>query len=453
MTKAIILAAGEGTRMHSSIPKPMHEILQKPMLYYITKACEEAKIEDIICVVGNGREKVISYFSEKSNIKFVEQPTDKSLGYGTGFAVISAKEHIELDEDYLILCGDTPLLKSETISFLMEAHKKNCNDVSVMSAIVDNPKGYGRIVCDENKISIVEEKEATEHQREIKEINTGIYIFKGSCLLNALNNLSNNNEKNEYYLTDAIKFLSDENLKIRVYQNKCADDILGVNDCIDLEKANKIMQKRINTFWMKKGVRMINLEQVFIGPEVLLEEDIFLGIGTMLYGKTIIKSGTIIEDNVRIENSSIGENVKIIKSVILNSKIGNETTVGPFAYIRPNCNIGDNVKLGDFVEVKNSNIGNGTKASHLAYIGDADLGERINVGCGVVFVNYDGKNKFRSKVENDAFIGSNSNLVAPVHIDSFGYIAAGSTITNDVEAYALSIARARQVNKSNWVKK
>lgn len=452
MMHAIILAAGEGTRMKSDLAKPMHTILKEPMLYYVLEACKKINMARLICVVGHKKESIEEYFKEESALSFVSQPTDKTLGYGTGFAVMCAKEWIAPQEDYLILCGDAPLIRPETLQYLIEKHQISGHDFSLMSAVLSNPIGYGRILREEG-VRIVEERDANESQRKIQEINTGIYIFKGKALLFALDKLSNDNPKNEYYLTDAVEILSKHHYQGAVYPYDCEEDILGVNDCVALHEAGLLMQKRINYAWMGRGVRMLKSENVFIGPKVVLEEDTYLGNNVALYGHSVLGKGCSIHGDTTIENSKIGQHTQIDRAVIKEALVGDHCVIGPYTYIRPQSKIGNFVKLGDFVEVKNSNIGDFTKASHLAYIGDADLEGKINVGCGVVFVNYDGEKKYRTKVAEEAFIGSNSNLVAPVTIGKKAYIAAGSTITEDVGEKTLSIARARQVNKANWVRK
>lgn len=451
--KAIILAAGEGTRMRSALAKPMHRILGEPMLDYVISACKDAGISELVCVVGHNKQEILDYFKEDTSLSFATQSTNKEDGYGTGFAVMEAKSFIKPEDDYIILFGDTPLIRWETIDFLIKKHEDGKNAFSFLSAIMDSPAGYGRIVREEDFLRIVEEKDTNSFQKEIKEINTGICIFKGSALLFGLAHLSNENAKKEYYLTDTLEILSKSGYIGDVYTYDCQEDILGVNDCYDLHVASTIMQNRINLFWMRHGVRMLRPEQAFIGPKVKLGQDLYIGPNVEIYGTTEIGDRCVLLGNSRIESSKIGNETSLDRAVVTNGEVGEKCTIGPFTYIRPNSKIKNQVKLGDFVEVKNAIIGNGTKASHLAYIGDADVGESVNIGCGVVFVNYDGTKKYRTTVKNHAFIGSNSNLVAPVEVQEYAYVAAGSTITENVEAYTLSIARARQVNKANWVKK
>jgi bifunctional UDP-N-acetylglucosamine pyrophosphorylase/glucosamine-1-phosphate N-acetyltransferase len=318
-----------------------------------------------------------------------------------------------------------------------------------MTANLENPTGYGRIIrkADESIDKIVEEKDASEEIKNIKEINTGIYCFNGELLKYALKKINRDNSQNEYYLTDTIKVLNNEGAKIGGWLLKDAEDIKAVNDRVQLAEVTKIMQKRINQRHMYSGVTIIDPDNTYIDDTVIIGKD------TVIYPSTYLEEGTIIGDscvigpNTRIINSTVCNKVTVENSKVVESFIDNGTCVGPFAFLRPGSNLGKNVKIGDFVEVKKSKIGDNSKSSHLAYIGDAEVGKDVNIGCGVVFVNYDGKNKHKTIVGDKAFLGSNSNLIAPVTIEEGGYVAAGSTITEDVKKGDLAIARARQVNK------
>lgn len=454
MEISIILAAGEGTRMKSNIPKVLHKVCGKTMLEYVVKTSKEAGIEKNYVIIGHGGEKVRDAFID-SDIVFKNQPIGDEYPYGTGFAVMQAKEHIEDDCNVVILYGDTPLITSKTIKEFIEYHLENENYGTVLTAYVEDPTGYGRILRDEegNLKSIVEHKDANEEELKIKEINSGIYCFKGRELKYALDRIDNDNAQGEYYITDVISVLKKEGYKVGAFLIEDATEIYGVNSREQLAFCEKIMRNRINSFHMKNGVTIINPENTYIGDEVQIGRDSIIYPGTILKGKTVIGDECIIGENTRIEDSRIGNRVEIYSSTIEKSTVGDGCHIGPYAHIRPNSHIGKNIKIGNFVEVKNSNIGDNSKAAHLAYIGDADVGENVNIGCGVVFVNYDGSSKYRTVVEDNAFIGSNSNLVAPVTVKKCGYVAAGSTITDEVEESTLAIARARQVNKIGWVQK
>lgn len=448
MSMSIILAAGEGTRMKSDIPKTLHFVCGKEMIKYVIDAAKKSGIEKNIVVLGHGKEKVGNNIKDMDIIT-VEQPIGKGAPYGTGFAVMAAQEYINDDDTVLILCGDGPLIRKETLESFMKFHEDNNYAVSIMTAYLENPKGYGRIVRNDDSsiMNIVEEKDASENVKKISEINTGIYCFNGKLLKYALKKIDTNNSQGEYYLTDTIKVLNIENHKIGGWVLDEPSDIKAVNDRVQLAEVTKIMQGRINNKIMLSGVTIIDPENTYIEDSVVIGNDTVIYPGVILEGETIIGSNCTIGPNTRIFNSTIRNNVTIESSKVLESFIDEGTKVGPFAYLRPGTNLGKNVKIGDFVEVKKSTIGDNSKSSHLSYIGDAEVGKDVNIGCGVVFVNYDGKNKHKTNVGDGAFIGSNSNLVAPVNIQQGGYVACGSTITDEVEEGDLAIARARQVNK------
>lgn len=447
--KAVILAAGAGTRMKSKLPKVVHKILDKTMLDYVIESAMEAGADDICVVIGHESEivkKEISY-----NVEFVLQKEQ----LGTGHAVMQAKDFIGNEGNVLILFGDTPLITGDTLSKMVDYHIKHNNTATLLSTIVEDSTGYGRIVRDESNtfIKSVEHKDATEEERKINEINSGMYCFDSKELNEALENLTNDNAQGEYYLPDTLKTIMAKHLKVNAMISDISEDILGVNSRVQLCQAQEIMQKRINYRHMENGVTIISPSNTFISKDTQIDSDTVIYPNTHIEGKTRIGKDSIIGPNNRIINSVIGDNVNIQSSTVLDSTINKNTSIGPYAYIRPNSVIGKNVKIGDFVEVKNSNIGDNTKVSHLTYIGDADVGENVNFGCGTVIVNYDGINKNRTIIEDNAFIGCNTNLVSPVKVENNAYTAAGSTITKDVPAYSLGIGRAKQVNKEQWVQK
>lgn len=452
MNISIILAAGEGSRMKSDIPKGLHKICGKPILKYVIETSKKAGIDKNYCVIGHGSERIKNEISDES-IEYRVQPTEEGSPYGTGFAVMQAQDDIPEDSTVIILYGDTPLITENTIRDLLNYHSENKNAGTVLTAYLDNPTDYGRIIRDENNevLKIVEEKDANENEKLIKEINSGIYTFDGKLLKESLKELTNDNAQNEYYTTDLIQILKSKGERVGAYIMEDSQEIHGINSKVQLAFCDKIMRKRINENLMDEGAIIINPDSTYISNTVIIGRDTVIYPGTIIEGDTVIGRDCIIGENSRIIDSVIGDNVEIHSSTILESEVGNETTVGPYAYLRPNSKIGENVKIGDFVEIKNSTIGNNTKASHLAYIGDADVGKNVNIGCGVVFVNYDGKNKYRSTIGDNSFIGSNSNIVSPIKVSDWAYIAAGSTIIDDVEEGSLSIARARQVNKKDWV--
>lgn len=448
-TKAIILAAGEGTRMKSQKPKVIHKIYDKIMIDYVIEAAKEAGADEICVVVGHKKEQVMEAVTH--DVEFVVQ--EEQLG--TGHAVMQAKDFIQGDGDVFVLFGDTPLIAGTTLSKLKKHHHKHNLAVTVLSTVVDKPDGYGRIIRDDHNVFIksVEHKDATERERASKEINAGMYIFKEKELNEALQNLSNDNAQGEYYLPDTMTYLMGNGHDVDSMIVEDYTEILGVNSRVQLYEATTILKKRINYMHMENGVTLIDAEQTYISKDAIIEQDVTIYPGTILEGKCVIKKGAIIGPNAKIVESTIGEDTVIDQSTILESTIGNQTKVGPFAYVRPNSTIGNEIKIGDFVEIKNAVIGDGTKISHLTYVGDADVGKKVNFGCGTVVVNYDGKHKNRTTIEDGAFIGCNTNLVSPVKVKENAYTAAGSTITEDVPSKALGIARARQENKIGWVDK
>lgn len=447
---AIVLAAGQGTRMKSKLPKVLHKVTGKTMLRCVVDILEEANATKKVVVVGHGREEVKQSLSDTDVMFAVQKET-----LGTGHAVMMATDMIDDSDDVLILCGDTPLLTSETINSFIDFYKTSKTDVAVLTAHLDNPYGYGRILKNKsgNVISIVEQKDASDEIKAIKEVNSGIYILSGKLLKDSLDKIDNNNSQSEYYLTDVIKIASKDNKKIKAYMIEDNDELLGVNSRLQLYEAEVIMKKRIINNHLINGVTFLNTENVYIEKDVLIGNDTIIYPGSYISGKTVIGSDCEIGPDAKIYNCTVNDGAKVFSSTIDTSIVGKNTSVGPYAYLRPNSNIGENVKIGDFVEIKNANIGNNSKVSHLSYIGDGDIGDNVNVGCGVIFVNYNGVSKSRSTIESNAFIGCNSNIVSPVVIGEGAYIAAGSTITDNVPAKSLAVARSRQVNKEGWVEK
>lgn len=454
MKVSVILAAGEGTRMKSKKPKVLHEILGRPMLFYVLNSCKHSQVEKNLVVVGHNKEKVCKAFEDEQDVEFIEQPIGDNVPYGTGYAVMNALDKIEDDDTVIILNGDTPIISNSTISCFLRYHEERNNDITVLSADMKDPTNYGRIVRDENAnvVAIVEEKDASEKQKLIREINSGIFAFKGSSLRSALQKINTDNAANELYITDTLEILVKEGKRVDSFKLRDTREILGVNSRYELSIAAEILQKKINKEYMINGVGIIDPKSTYIEYGATIERDVMIYPGTRIDRKSVIKEGAEIYSST-IKNSTIGEDVLIRSSEIEDSSIGRGTTVGPYAHLRPNSHVGENCKIGNFVEVKNSNVGDGSKMSHLAYIGDADVGSGVNIGCGVVFVNYDGRDKFRAKVGDNAFIGSNANLVAPIEVEDYGYVAAGSTITKKVLKGQLSLERAPQKNIDGWVER
>lgn len=452
MNISIILAAGEGTRMKSKLPKVLHKVCGKPLLEYVIDTCIGAGIEKNVVIIGHGGDKVKEDFKEKQII-FKSQPIGEDAPYGTGFAVMQGLDEVEEDCNVIILCGDTPLITKETVKELMEYHERGNFHGTVLSAILDDATGYGRIVRENSGaiLKIVEHKDATEEEKNIKEINSGMYCFNGKALKYALDKIDNNNSQGEYYLTDVISILKTEGYNVGAYIVEDSIEIHGVNSRVQLAFSEDVMRKRINEKFMLEGVTIIDPQNTYIQDGVKIGKDTIIYPNVIIEGNSIIGEDCVIRSNTRIVNSIIGERVEVESSLIEDSIVEESCHIGPFSHLRPKSHLGHNVKIGNFVEVKNSHIDNNSKASHLAYIGDAKVGKNVNIGCGVIFVNYDGIKKQTTIVGDNAFIGSNSNLVAPVVVNDWGYVAAGSTITKEVEEGSLSITRAPQVNIEGWV--
>ncbi|WP_311492666.1 bifunctional UDP-N-acetylglucosamine diphosphorylase/glucosamine-1-phosphate N-acetyltransferase GlmU [uncultured Anaerococcus sp.] len=451
MIKTIIMAAGEGTRMKSETSKVLHKLINKEIIKYVKKASDFDNSETII-IGGANKEKLVELFPD---IKIVEQKIGEVIPYGTGYAASLALDYIDDNDQVLILNGDIPLIKRESLEKLINYHDETDSSCTILSTLIDRPKGYGRIIRDENNnfIKITEDRDLVIGQENINEINVGIYIFKAQDLRESLSKINSDNDQNELYLTDCIGVLKNQDKKVSAYVSEDCEEFYGINNKYELYQASKILQNRINKAHMINGVIIESPETTFI------EEGVEIGIDTVIsgfvkiYGNSKIGKSCLIDGSTRIINSTIEDNVRVDNAVIEDCYMEKDSNIGPYSRIRPNSYIGKGVHIGNFVEVKNSKLGEGTKAGHLAYIGDSDLGKDINIGCGVVFVNYDGKFKHRSTIEDGAFIGSNANIVAPVKVEKEGFVAAGSTITEDVSSGELIIERAEQKHITGYVER
>lgn len=447
---AIVLAAGQGTRMKSKLYKVLHPVCGKPMVEHVVEQVRALDFGEIVTVVGHGAETVETHLNGKS--LFVKQ--EEQLG--TAHAVMQAAPLLEDKAGItLVLCGDTPLLTSETLAELVTYHKNKKAMATILTAEAQNPTGYGRIVRNDLGIveKIVEQKDASEKIQAITEINTGTFCFDNKALFAALNKVTNKNAQAEFYLTDVIGILREQNDVVAAYRMHNFSESLGVNDRIALAQAQQLMKQRINETHMRQGVTIVDPLNTYIESDVIIAADTVIEPGVRLKGKTTIGSDCIISGDTEIVDSTMGNKVTVRSSMIEESNISDGVQVGPYAHIRPNSNIASQVKIGNFVEIKNVTIDEGSKIPHLSYIGDATVGHDVNIGCGSITVNYDGTNKHHTEIGNNVFVGCNSNLVAPVTIASNTFIAAGSTITKNVPEHALAVARARQTNKEGYAEK
>lgn len=447
---AIILAAGQGSRMKSKKYKVLHELAGKSMVDHVLTQVETLAPTQVVTIVGYGAESVKEALGDRTAYALQAEQL------GTGHAVLQADALLaDKEGTTLVICGDTPLLQAPTLAALFETHESTGAKATVLTAEAPNPFSYGRIIRDEagNVKKIVEERDATDEERQVTEINTGTFCFDNQALFDTLKKVGNDNDQGEYYLPDVIGLLQQQGEKVAAYQMADFEESIGVNDRVALAKATETMRQRINHQHMVNGVTFVNPAATYIDAEVEIGNDTLIEAGVTLRGRTKIGSNCVIGANSEIVESVIADNVVVTSSMIEHATIATGVDVGPYAHIRPNSDLKENVHIGNFVEIKNTTIGANTKVGHLTYVGDADLGEHINVGCGTVFVNYDGKNKHRATVGDHVFIGCNANLVAPVTIGDRAFIAAGSTITKDIPNDALGIARSRQENKDGYAKK
>lgn len=438
MNNAVILAGGQGKRMKSDIPKPMFKVLGEPMLEWVIKACEGAGLSSLCIVKGFKSEVIDEYLGGRYETVLQEERL------GTGHAVMQAVPFMEKNGggNTLVLCGDAPFIDSETIKRSLEMHEQAGNSITVITADVDDPTGYGRIIRGEKGISsIVEEKDATEAQKEICEINSGAYWFKTSDLIETLGELTRNNSQGEYYLTDSVFIALGKGRSVGAYKTENSIAVLGANDRMGLLELNTIARMAVIEKHLENGVEFVCPDGIIIGRDVEIGAGTQILPGTDLRGKTVIGKDCRIGPNCIIDDCTVEDNVSLNYVQAFKSKVDAGVKIGPFVHIRPGSHIKSGVKIGDFVEIKNSTIGEGTAVAHLTYVGDSDVGKKVNFGCGTVTVNYDGIVKSRCEIGDHCFIGCNTNLIAPVKLGKWAYTAAGTTITKDVPDYALAIDR------------
>lgn len=435
---AVILAAGKGVRMRSSLPKVAHRVAGRAMIAHLVKTVRDAGIDQIIVVVGHGREYVEEILAGE-NVTFVVQ--EEQLG--TGHALMQARDAAR-GKSLLVLAGDTPLLRPQTLAGLMVMHEHSKAQATVLTTRVKDPKGYGRVLrgTQGEFERIVEEKDASLAEKAIDEINSGIYCFDRELVFKALSGIGTRNAQGEYYLTEALELIKAGNNKVEICLSEVEEEIYGVNDRIQLAQVEGIMRRRINQELMLQGVAIVDPVSTFIDADVKIEPDTVILPYTIIEGRCSIGSFCEIGPATRISNSTVGDRVTIESSRINQAWIGNSCTIGPFAYLRPETVLHDNVKVGDFVEIKKSVIDDGSKVPHLSYVGDAQIGKGVNVGAGTITCNYDGVNKYPTILEDGVFIGSNTNLIAPIRVGKNASTGAGSSISRDIPADVLAVERA-----------
>ena len=451
MNKAVILAGGQGKRMKAEMPKPLFKVLGEPMLRWVITACETADVTDICVVKGFKGEMIDKYLGKKYTTVL------QAERLGTGHAVQQAIPFLENDTsgNTLVLCGDAPFIDEETIRNSLKMHEEQGNAVTVITAELDNPFGYGRIIRSENGISgIVEQKDATDEQKSVKEVNSGAYWFRTADLVELLGKLDNNNAQNEYYLTDTVSIAISEGKNAGAFKSDNADIIKGANDRKDLLELNTYARMAVINKHLMNGVEFTCTDGVII------ERSVEIGVGTEILPNTILRRNTsvgkncVVGPNTVVENCKIGDEVSLNTVQAYDSVIESGVNIGPYVHIRPDSLIRSDAKIGDFVEIKNSTIGEKTAIAHLAYVGDSDIGKRVNIGCGTVTVNYDGIAKSRCVIGDNCFVGCNTNLIAPVKLGKAVYTAAGTTVTRDVPDYALAIDRGvMKINEGYTLRK
>ena len=448
----IVLAAGEGTRMKSKSAKVLHEIAGRTIIENLLAAVKPLEAKNLTVVVGSHKDEVIEHLSKiapKAKTVFQEKRN------GTGGAAQLALASHKGDGTVLILAGDTPLLTTQTLQEFIDLHDSNKNKASVLTALLPDPTGYGRIIRggDGVILKIVEEKDATDSEKDIDEINTGVYLFESKVLSAVISKIQSNNSQKELYLTDVISLLNDQKESVHAIVSNDYTETLGINDRTQLAECAAIMRDRINNQYMLAGVSIIDPTTTWIDAGVKIEADVVIYPSSSISGESVIKSGAIIGPRTTLVDCEVGSGASVIESFATKSKIGAGAKVGPYTYLRKGTVLDSDSKAGAFVEIKNSTVGKGSKVAHLSYVGDAQIGQESNIGAATVFVNYDGENKHQTKIGDQVRIGSDTMLVAPVTIGDGAYTAAGSVINEDVPAGAIGIGRARQVNILGWVLK
>ena len=443
MKYAVILAAGLGTRMKTDVPKCSVAILKKPMVNYIVEELEKSNVDEIITIVGHKKEVIMDLLNDR--VKYAHQ---KEL-LGTAHAIRSAVEYIKEDGVTLILPGDTPLVDKGIIEGMINKHFEESNGITIGTLIVDDPFGLGRIIRDSGKkiLRIAEEFQATEEEKLVKEINTCMFVINNDLLLKYLPLINNDNSKGEYTITDIVELIAKDKHKVGTFTIEDQYKMAGINDLHQLSKVERAFRKAINKRHMLNGVTIINPDTVTIGPDVVIEHGAIIYPGTCMFGNCKIEQGAVIGPNTELNNVHVGVNAKVVHSMVSDATIKEDSFIGPFTYIRDGVEIGENTRVGAFVEVKHSNIGDNTFASHLAYIGDSEVGNNVNFGCGCITANFDGVNKHKTVIKDNAFVGCNSNLIAPVTVGENAFIAAGTTVTEDVNDSSFVIGRSKMIQK------
>jgi len=444
---AVILAAGKGTRMNSKLPKVLHTVCGSSMLSYVIDAVAGAGVKKTVVVAGCGADQVAREVEDKAEVVLQAEQL------GTAHALAQAGPLLrDFPGCLLVLCGDTPLIEAGTLAKLVEKHRSMGVAATVLTAEMEEPAGYGRVIRDRQGrvLKIVEQKDASTDEKAVREVNTGVYCFEAAGLFDALAQVTPANAQGEYYLTDIIDIYVNSGRTVGAVVLKNPIEVTGINDRVQLAEVEQYMRRRVLDGLMRAGVTVIDPLSTFVSRKVRVGRDTVIYPFTFIEGDTVIGEDCVIGPGSRLVNATVGTGVSIQNSIVLNSCIGDNCNIGPFAYLRPDTTLGRGVKVGDFVEIKKSFIGDDSKVPHLSYVGDATIGKKVNIGAGTITCNYDGRQKWTTRIGDGAFIGSNTNLVAPVEVGEQAITGAGSTITKDIPAGALGVERAKQMVVKNW---
>ena len=451
-THVVILAAGQGTRMKSSLPKVLHELGGRPLIEHVLRAADAITPATTTVIVGHGADAVKRRLASRTSVQYaLQQPQ-----LGTAHALQQAERALTgRSGTVILLSGDVPMLRPATLQRLVETHRGAGAAATVVTATIDRPYGYGRIVRTGGRIArIVEERDASPAERQIKEINSGIYAFDLAPLFDALRGIASQNAQGEFYLTDLVAIYRRRKMPVETLLIEDAQEIRGINSRTELAEVGRVVRQTKNEELMAAGVTLIDPATTYIEPDVEVGPDTVIHPGVILEGQTRIGAACEIQGHVRIADSTIGNNVTVNNfCLVVGARVADGAAIGPFAHLRPESDVGEGARIGNFVELKKTSMGAGSKANHLAYLGDATIGANVNVGAGTITCNYDGVKKSQTVIEDGAFIGSDSQLIAPVRVGKGAYVAAGSSITEDVPAGSLGIARGRQSNIEGWVEK
>lgn len=451
-----ILAAGQGTRMKSDIPKVLHTMCGRPLVGHVVESARGLDPARLAVVVGHGREQVAAYLeSVDPEIRAVVQHEQHGTGHATRVALEALTETDgEIEGTVLVLFGDTPLLSTETMSSLLAEHHGAGRAVTVLTAIVDDPTGYGRILRDgESVVGIVEQKDATPEQAAITEINSGVFAFDAKVLRDALGRLDRDNKQGEEYLTDVLGIAASDGLLVGAHVVEDWHETLGINDRVQLAEMRRLLNKRLTERWMREGVSIIDPATTWIDVQVTLGRDSIVHPNTQLHGATVVEPGAEIGPNCTLADTFVGQGARVTNATTEGAEIGPEATVGPYTFLRPGTKLARGAKAGGFVEMKNAEIGAGSKVPHLSYVGDATIGEGCNIGAGTITANYDGVHKHRTEIGDHVFVGSDTVLIAPAKLGDGAFVAAGSAVSNPVGPGELAVARGRQRNIEGYVER